>query len=207
MNEDYTDIHEGKGAEQETRQRIIAAAKQLMAEKGYKGATTRKIAELAGVNEVTVFRHFKNKEGLLDAALLEMTAIRDPLEAFVRDFSGSVEELLAAYARRYYEILVERKDSFIICMFEARDRPELAQLFCRIPEAAIEVLRAELEKLASQGILDDQKDHGVAAHMLLSTVLIEFIVNQHIGLETTCPMDEYQVMQHASNILFTGLRK
>lgn len=206
MNGDLPDMAEGKGTEQETHKRILAAAKQLMAEKGYKGATTRKIAELAGVNEVTLFRHYKNKEGLLGAALEEMTAIRPLLEVIVQDLTGDVEEMLRTYAKHYYELLVDRKDSFIICMFEARDRPELAQLFCRMPEVACEVLCEALAKLAEQGKISSQKDYGVAAHMLLSTVLIEFIVRHHIGSET-CPMDESQIMQHASNILFTGLRK
>lgn len=206
MSDDFTYIAEGKGTEQETRKRIISAAKQLMAEKGYKGATTRKIAELAGVNEVTLFRHYKNKEGLLGAALEEMTAIRPLLEEIVKDLDGDVEQLLTTYAKHYYELLVERKDSFIICMFEARDRPELAQLFCRMPEVACDVLKEALEKLVVQGKISSQKDVGVAAHMLLSTVLIEFIVRHHIGSET-CPMDEQQIIQHASNILTTGLRK
>ncbi len=50
-----------------TAERIIEAALQLISEKGYTAATTKTIAELAGVNEVTLFRHFGNKRGLLKA--------------------------------------------------------------------------------------------------------------------------------------------
>ena len=45
----------------ETKIKILEATLNLMVKYGYKGATTRKIAEVAGVNEVTIFRHFKNK--------------------------------------------------------------------------------------------------------------------------------------------------
>jgi AcrR family transcriptional regulator len=49
----------------ETKQRIIESATTLFGEVGYTRATTRAIAERAGVNEVTVFRHFRNKKNLL----------------------------------------------------------------------------------------------------------------------------------------------
>ncbi|CAM5359336.1 TetR family transcriptional regulator OS=Lysinibacillus sphaericus OX=1421 GN=LS41612_14115 PE=4 SV=1 [Lysinibacillus sphaericus] len=52
-------------ATKETAQRIMDAALQLISEKGYTAATTKAIADLAQVNEVTIFRHFGNKEGLL----------------------------------------------------------------------------------------------------------------------------------------------
>ena len=54
-------------AERETGGHILAAAAELFAERGYKSTTTRAIAERAGVNEVTIFRRFQNKQGVLRA--------------------------------------------------------------------------------------------------------------------------------------------
>ena len=54
-------------AELETKEAILKAAAELFAERGYKGTTTRALAERAGVNEVTIFRRFKNKQGVLAA--------------------------------------------------------------------------------------------------------------------------------------------
>lgn len=51
-----------------TEVRIVEAAVQLFSRRGYKGATTRQIAHLAGVNEATVFRCFANKAELFSAA-------------------------------------------------------------------------------------------------------------------------------------------
>ncbi len=56
------------GAE-ETRQRILRAALDLFSEVGYTRATTRAIADRAGINEVTLFRHFGSKKELLLACL------------------------------------------------------------------------------------------------------------------------------------------
>ncbi len=51
-----------------TEVRIVEAATQLFARQGYKGTTTRQIAQLAGVNEATVFRCFARKAELFWAA-------------------------------------------------------------------------------------------------------------------------------------------
>jgi len=51
-----------------TEVRIVEAAAQLFARHGYKGTTTRQIAQLARVNEATVFRCFERKAELFWAA-------------------------------------------------------------------------------------------------------------------------------------------
>lgn len=60
----------------ETRRLILAAAKDLYLEKGYRQAPSRELARRAGVAEGTVFAHFADKASLLAAALhddLELT--------------------------------------------------------------------------------------------------------------------------------------
>jgi AcrR family transcriptional regulator len=52
---------------EETRERILVAAREVIGRKGKRGATTREIADVAGVNEATLFRHFGTKEALLVA--------------------------------------------------------------------------------------------------------------------------------------------
>lgn len=52
-----------------TRERLLKAAAQVFARDGLAGATTREIARLADVNEVTLFRHFQNKKGLISAVV------------------------------------------------------------------------------------------------------------------------------------------
>jgi len=51
----------------DTEKRIIDAAAELFGERGYANTTTRAIAERAGVNEVTLFRKFGSKRGILEA--------------------------------------------------------------------------------------------------------------------------------------------
>lgn len=70
------------------RQRLVQAALQLFAQQGVTETTTRQIADLAEVNEVTLFRHFGSKHGLLSAVLEEA-------EVFTQ-----IGEILATQAQR-----------------------------------------------------------------------------------------------------------
>jgi AcrR family transcriptional regulator len=52
---------------EERRASIIHAVRHLFANKGFKGTTTRELAEAAGVSEALLYRHFPTKEGLFTA--------------------------------------------------------------------------------------------------------------------------------------------
>ena len=56
----------------ETSARIIEAALTLFGEQGYEGASTREIAELAGVNAPALNYYFKSKEGVYNACIEHM---------------------------------------------------------------------------------------------------------------------------------------
>lgn len=49
------------------RERILLAAEQVFAERGFKGATTREVAEKAGIASSLIFYYFKNKMALYEA--------------------------------------------------------------------------------------------------------------------------------------------
>ncbi|MGB3760650.1 MAG: TetR/AcrR family transcriptional regulator, partial [Rivularia sp. (in: cyanobacteria)] len=60
-----------------TRQRIINAAVELFAAQGVTETTTKAVAKSAQVNEVTLFRHFGNKHGLLLAVISESPVFQE----------------------------------------------------------------------------------------------------------------------------------
>lgn len=61
----------------ETQLKIIDATMTLIIEKGYSGATTKNIAALAGVNECTIFRRFREKKKSYWPLLKCLNGIRD----------------------------------------------------------------------------------------------------------------------------------
>jgi len=64
---DTDDVMDG----QDARSRLVMAALRLFAEKGYEGATTREICELAGANISAIRYYFGDKAGLYRAAFTE----------------------------------------------------------------------------------------------------------------------------------------
>jgi AcrR family transcriptional regulator len=56
-----------KLSSEERRAAIVKAVRQVFAERGFDGTTTRALAEAAGVSEALLFKHFPNKEALFSA--------------------------------------------------------------------------------------------------------------------------------------------
>ena len=54
---------------EDRRSQIIEVAAELFSQNGFKGTTTKQIAESAGVSEAIIFRHFENKQELYRAII------------------------------------------------------------------------------------------------------------------------------------------
>src|SRR5882672_8467858 len=90
------------------RQRLLTAAARVYGRDGLNGATTRAIADEAGVNEVTLFRHFQSKDRLLAAVVGQNfgdtpSVAQPPLPIATDDLRADV----LALARRYESLLTE----------------------------------------------------------------------------------------------------
>lgn len=75
------------GFERTTRQRILLAARDLLATRGVRRVSMDEVAQAAGVTRVTVYRYFDDREALVRAAFLHLA---DELDALVAD-SGEQE--------------------------------------------------------------------------------------------------------------------
>jgi len=105
-----------------TRQRLIYAALQLFSTQGITETTTRQIAELAQVNEVTLFRHFGNKQGLLLAAISESAVFKDFGESLREKASrtSSLHQALKDYASDRLQALEQVPELVLSVVGEAR---------------------------------------------------------------------------------------
>ena len=105
-----------------TRQRLIDAALQLFSTQGITETTTRQIAELAQVNEVTLFRHFGNKQGLLLAAISESAVFKDFGESLREKASqtSSLHQALKDYASDRLQALEQVPELVLSVVGESR---------------------------------------------------------------------------------------
>ncbi|WP_421726581.1 TetR family transcriptional regulator [Bauldia sp.] len=74
-----------------TAGRILVCAQKVFHEKGYDGATTREIAECAGVNIALIARYFGSKLGLFEKAVLPYLS----LERFLNEPIDDLADRLA----------------------------------------------------------------------------------------------------------------
>jgi len=81
----------------ETRKRIIEAALQLFGERGYDGASTRDIAQAAGVNAPALQYYFHNKEGVYQACAENLV---EQLKQHFADATAHARALLAQPGER-----------------------------------------------------------------------------------------------------------
>lgn len=97
-----------------TRQRLIHAALELFAAQGVTETTTRQIAELAQVNEVTLFRQFGNKHGLVKAVIEDSAVFTYLGESLVEQANqtSTVDQALKDYASGRLQAL-ERVPDFV----------------------------------------------------------------------------------------------
>lgn len=115
-------------AAQDTAERILDAAAELFATHGYGATTTRAIAEKAGVNEVTLFRRFENKRGVLAALGERFRSRQAGHAAAARPDAETARETLLRLARMEIATTAATGALAIRLAFDARSVPEVAEL-------------------------------------------------------------------------------
>jgi AcrR family transcriptional regulator len=138
----------------ETKEKLLKATLKLISEKGYLGATTREIAQEAGVTELTLFRHFGSKEKLFEELLNSYTFL-PMLRDLLPELDGlAYEDALRLIATRFLLSLKERKSMVKIMYSEVTIYPEKVR---RVYNKFVEEIRATLagyfETLQKRGIL------------------------------------------------------
>ena len=121
-------------AGEERRLQILVVAVRLFSERGFRGTTTKEIAQAAGVSEAMVFRHFATKVELY-AAILDHKACSSgtnfepavmAADALSRKDDRAVFESLARGALDYHEKDPEFQR---LLLHSALEKHELAQMF------------------------------------------------------------------------------
>lgn len=157
--------------------KILEAAMVVFAENGYNGATTKKIAEEAGVNEITIFRKFKSKENLLKIVIEKN--LRQTLkmldEIIYMEKSAEVEIGIKTLGITLKQFLDDKVDFLFILLREGRKRPELMKTFNQFRITLIEHLSKYFQ---------DQMNEGKIRKVdpdLLAIILFSFIFNRSLA--------------------------
>jgi AcrR family transcriptional regulator len=164
-----------------TRQKLIDAALKLFTSLGVTETTTKAVAELAQVNEVTLFRHFGNKQGLMLAVMEESAAFKQPGELLLIPAQvDSLGEAVAQYAIAFLQSVTQAPELLLSLIGEARHYPlQNRQALSK----GINEANSSLAKYLAP-VMEKSPDCGLApeklASMLIAALLGYFVI------ENTC---------------------
>jgi AcrR family transcriptional regulator len=89
-------------AKQQTRVKVLAAARRLFSEAGYEGATIRDIAAAAGMSTGAVFANFSDKSDLFrEIMITDMSDLADAMAEAAGHGKGAEDTLLKMFAAGY----------------------------------------------------------------------------------------------------------
>lgn len=168
-----------------TRSALLRAGLELLAEKGYKGAITREIAQRAGVSEVTLFRHFKSKEALLREAIHKL---RPPIEAILSAPSADIEADLVQLVSNYNRIVEANGGLMVRLLSELTRHPELLEGGGLTGlTGAIQAGFMFIAGRQRAGLLRDDESPAQATLALMGPIIARKILMGVVGLEL--PLD------------------
>jgi len=150
------------------RDQLLDAAARVYAEVGYRGATTRRIAQQAGVNEITLFRHFGSKDTLLREALARAGAGIASLA--LPDVPRDPEPELTDWSRAYLTHLCDRRALIRACMGEMQEHPAIVSAIDKPPAHAAATLAQYLRRLRERRLATAEFDEHVGAAMLMGAL-------------------------------------
>ena len=131
----------GRMPAEDRRRQIVDVAMRLFSERGFRGTTTKEIAQAAGVSEAIIFRHFATKEELYTAiidhkacagaAAAGARTVAEEIKCSVADLMGrkddrAVFEHIALQTMRHHE---DDTEFLRLLFYSALEGHQLSQLF------------------------------------------------------------------------------
>jgi len=198
-----------------TKDRLLAAAGVVFAEKGFRDATVAEICEAAEANIAAVNYHFGNKEALYDAVWHD--AFRLAADAFPIDAQLPAEPALTDYLYSFAYALLHRMFSetetglFAKLLYREMATPTLA-----LERIAEEVLKPQIEFLgralrtALGNVMDDEQLQLCMHSIIGQCVFYNFsrpLRERVLGCSTMSREEVDRTARHIAAFSFGGLRE
>src|SRR5262245_57212831 len=156
------------------RRQIVTVAAELFSEKGFRGTTTKEIADRAGVSEPIIFRHFPSKEALYSAILDHKTReSSDRIQEHLKEAASRKDDVAFFGSLAYHTLEVHRKDPTLmrLLLYSALEGHELSDIFFASTAQEIRIhLRRYIKQRVADGAFRDI-DPSIAARALAGAVI------------------------------------
>jgi AcrR family transcriptional regulator len=172
---------------EQTRERVLAAARRRFEARGYDGASIAAIADEAGVSAESVYAHFGNKRTLLGELMRRAVRGDDaapvPEQRGPRAIAGEIDqrEQLRMFAADIVLRLERAAPLVAVIAGASRSDPELADLLTRLHDDRISNLRHLVAALAANGPLQLASDDAVETVWAVTSPELHQLLTRHRG--------------------------
>jgi len=197
-------FHSPPSSENQTRTRILQAAQRLFAAKGFEGTTTRDLAQIAGVAEGTLFRHFANKKAIfVEVATSGWVDILTDLLTELSEM-GSYKAVAQVMRRRMCN-LQKNADIMRVCFMEVQFHPDLRdRIQTEIIEKMTEVAEAFFQTAMDKGIYR-QMDAKLGAKVFLGLFAIAGFSDHTLIEPNASPQEMQKMAEGLADIFLNGV--
>lgn len=187
----------------QTSQKIIDAAMELMMERGYSATTTKDIARRAAVNECTIFRKFSEKKEIVLQAMKQEKWHPDLCREDFQTWSGDLEADLTRFSRSYMAKVTPR---FVKLSIGLRT-PELADATSRgimaVPQTFKEGVADYFREMNRAGLL--KHDDFETMSMMFLSLNFGFIFLKASFGDSLTPLNEEAYIQGMIHSFVNGI--
>ena len=172
---------------------IFQTVVNLLVSRGYGGATTKEIAETAGVNEATLFRKYGSKVELFEKAVNHLL-VDAPLRELI--YTGDLEADLLSIVEAYMQTNAIYGEIIPTLLAELPRHPELRNAFNTAWEN-IQIIGEIIHKYQSQGLLK-QETPLTSLNALIGPMMTERMFQRaNLGL----PILDMDAISHVDSFL------
>ena len=191
------------------RNQIVSIAAELFSQKGFRGTTTKEIADNAGVSEAIIFRHFATKDDLYHAILdnkVKQTAER--MKENLNEAAGRKDDK-AYFGSLAYEMLEFHSTdrTFMrLLLFSALEGHELSEIFFH---STAREMKNHIRRYIKQRIADGAFrpiDPAIAARAFVGMVLNQAQI-RNIFRDDDLRFSNRQMADRFVDIFLNGIRK
>jgi len=136
----------------DSKDKLMLAAIDLMADRGYKGVSTKEIAAAAGVSEMTLFRHFGSKQNLLEQAVDRYYYTAEMTKIFEEKVVWELRTDLLLISRMYQESM-DRNRKMIRIVLKEDELSGIRMKAQKHPQMLLELLTNYFTEMQARGKL------------------------------------------------------
>lgn len=191
----------------DTKERLLEATFNLISEKGYLGATTREIAQRAGVNELTLFRHFGSKEKLFEEVLKKYTFL-PKLKGLLPELRKmSYKESLWVLGERFIETLKDRKSLVRIMLSEINLYPDkIRNVYSSFIDEIISILAGYFRYLQGKKVIRHLSPE-MGARAFLGMIFSYFLSEEIMTGRVIDKIEVKKILKEFISIFIEGTKK